>query len=356
MTTPQAAFAFLLVTALLFLCGLLWCVLGPGRYTLLERFLYAPVYLLSRVMWRVELEWVGTWPSSAPENPSPKTLSHESPSSAHESPSSAGTTVPDRDWMLGDRWPSGAVLVANHRCSIDPFFVQLIAGRRVHWMVAGEYFKTPLIGRLLRAFEAIPTNRGGIDTKAIKRAIALAASGRFVGMFPEGRINRTQSPLLSIRPGAATVALRAGVPLVPIWIEGAPVGPSVLSPLLKPAKVRVFVGPPDDWGLQMARRHRPSPAQLPRDGAADPGAPRPSKDSNTEMDSPPSDAPSTSPAPPNGDADSSGVASMATDSMAMDDRAICEAWIHRVMQSSLKQAGREGESIAMAGRNWVQES
>jgi 1-acyl-sn-glycerol-3-phosphate acyltransferase len=250
--------------------------------------------------------------------------------------------------MLGDRWPSGAVLVANHRCSIDPFFVQLIAGRRVHWMVAGEYFKTPLIGGLLRAFEAIPTNRGGIDTKAIKRAIAMASSGRFVGMFPEGRINRTQSPLLSIRPGAATVALRAGVPLVPIWIEGAPVGPSVLSPLLKPAKVRVVVGPPDDWGLQMARRHRPNPAQLPRDGAADPGVPTPSADSNSEMDSLPSNAPSTSPPQLNGDAD--------TSNMAMDDRAICEAWIYRVMQSSLKQAGREGESIAMAGRNWVQES
>lgn len=341
MTTPQLAFAFLLLSVLLFLTGLLWCVFGPGRYTLLERFLYAPVYLLSRVMWRVELEWVGTWPSSAPESPLPKTQSLGSTPAAD-------ATKPNRDWMLGDRWPSGAVLVANHRCSIDPFFVQLIAGRRVHWMVAGEYFQTPLIGGLLRAFEAIPTNRGGIDTKAIKRAIAMAASGRFVGMFPEGRINRTQSPLLSIRPGAATVALRAGVPLVPIWIEGAPVGPSIFSPLLKPAKVRVVVGPPDHWGLQMASRHRTNPAQLPRDGVAAQGVTIPAADANSDLESSPSDTPTSTPTHINGDTDPS--------SMAMDDRAICEAWIHRVMQSSLKQAGRAGESIAMAGRNWVQES
>lgn len=340
MTPIHYALIFLLVTVLLLLSGLLWSLFGPGRYTRLERLLYAPVYLLSRVMWRVELEWVGKWPPSASEVPSPNPISHGS------RPTS-GAAEPVGDWMLGDRWPRGAVLVANHRCSIDPFFVQLIAGRRVHWMVAGEYFQTPLIGGLLRAFEAIPTNRGGIDTKAIKRAIAMAASGRFVGMFPEGRINRTQAPLLSIRPGAATVALRAGVPLIPIWIEGAPVGPSVLSPLLKPAKVRVVVGPPDDWGLQMARRHRSNHAQLPQDASSAQDAPF------SSVDSRPLDAPTDDPTHSNGDSETSGIT---TSGITMDDRAICEAWIDRVMQASLRQAGHRGESIAMAGKNWVQES
>ena len=139
---------------------------------------------------------------------------------------------------------TGALLIANHRCSLDPFFVQLVSGRRVHWMVAGEYFKHFLFGPVLRSYQAIPTNRGGVDTGSTKRAIALAKSGRFVGMFPEGRINRSSSPLLTIRPGAAIVAIRAGVPLVPIWIEGAPRGWEVYSALFMPAKVTIIVGEP----------------------------------------------------------------------------------------------------------------
>jgi len=139
---------------------------------------------------------------------------------------------------------TGCVIVANHRCSVDPFFVQFAAGRRVHWMVAGEYCRHLLFGPLLTLLQVIPTNRGGVDSKAIKTAIRFCSEGRIVGMFPEGRINRTQQPLLTIRPGAAMVANRANVPLVPIWIEGAPVGPEVWSAIFMPARVRIRVGEP----------------------------------------------------------------------------------------------------------------
>ena len=139
---------------------------------------------------------------------------------------------------------TGCVIVANHRCSVDPFFIQLAAGRRVHWMVAGEYCKHVLFGPLLKLLQVIPTNRGGVDSKAIKMAIRYCSEGRFVGMFPEGRINRTDQPLLTVRPGAALVAMRAKVPLVPIWVEGAPSGPEVWSPVLLSARVRIRVGEP----------------------------------------------------------------------------------------------------------------
>ena len=117
-------------------------------------------------------------------------------------------------------------------------------------MVAGEYFKVPIVGALLRSFQCIPTNRGGVDTASTKQAIELAKKGSFVGMFPEGRINRTDQAWIAVRPGAALVALRARVPLVPMWIEGARMGTSVLSPLLMPAKVRVYLGSADYWGIE----------------------------------------------------------------------------------------------------------
>jgi 1-acyl-sn-glycerol-3-phosphate acyltransferase len=138
----------------------------------------------------------------------------------------------------------GAVLVANHRCSLDPFFIQLAAGRRVHWMVASEYFKHPLFGAVLRLFQAIPTTRSGADNQATKHAVRLASEGRLVGMFPEGRLNRTRQHLISMRPGAILVANKANVPIVPLWIRGAPIADEVWKPVMMPAAVLVNISQP----------------------------------------------------------------------------------------------------------------
>jgi 1-acyl-sn-glycerol-3-phosphate acyltransferase len=238
-----------------------------GRYSLWERCLYVPVYVVSRVLWRVHIEW-----------------------------SPAYGDGDRRGWMLADRLEGGAVLVANHCSSMDPMFVQLCAGRRVHWMVTSLYFDKPILGGLLRSFETIPTHRSGIDTASTKQAISLAKRGRFVGMFPEGRINRTGQPLMTIRPGAALVALRAKVPIVPIWIEGAPIGPSIFSALFRAADIRVLVEKPDDWGLQAENQKERS------------------------------------------------------------DRSVADEWIVRVMQRSVSCSGRSCPEISFAGRHWVEET
>ncbi len=258
---------------------------GPGRYTPWERVLYAPVYVLARVLWRVEIEWrdgLARGPSD----------------------------------LLAERLPDGALLVANHSCSLDPFFVQLVSGRRVHWMVAGEYFHHFLFGPVLRSYQAIPTNRAGVDTASTKRAIALAKSGRFVGMFPEGRINRTDKPLLSIRPGAAIVAQRASVPLVPIWIDGAPRGYEVYSALFMPARVRIIVGPaqfcPD------SSQEGVSDANESLDGAG--AFSQPGRLAKTER------------------------------VQARDDAV---AWIADVMQQSMRLGGNTTERVQLAGRKWL---
>lgn len=140
----------------------------------------------------------------------------------------------------------GALLICNHRSSIDPFFIQAVMLRKSHWMVAKEYCESPLFGWFLKAAEVIPTNRGGVDTASTKAAIRLAAAGELVGIFPEGRINQTDAFMLPCRPGAILIALRAKVPLVPCYLEGAPFRQEVWSPFLMPAHVRLRFGPPID--------------------------------------------------------------------------------------------------------------
>ncbi len=150
--------------------------------------------------------------------------------------------------QVSDRLPippdMGAVLVANHRTSADPFVIQPAVRRVIHWMVAKEYYRRPILGRLLWFFGAIPTSRSGIDTASVRTAMRLVSDGKLVGMFPEGRINRSSDLLLPSHSGAALVALRARVPIVPCYVEGMPYTDTVLGPFFTPARVRVKIGQP----------------------------------------------------------------------------------------------------------------
>lgn len=142
---------------------------------------------------------------------------------------------------------SGAVLVCNHRSPFDPIFIQAGLRRLSHWMVAKEYCESRLFGWFLRLFEVIPTSRSGLDTGATKKAIALAKEGELVGLLPEGRINTSDRLLMPGRPGAVLVALKAGVPIIPFYIEGGAWSGSVLRSLFTPERRRLTVGKPLDF-------------------------------------------------------------------------------------------------------------
>jgi 1-acyl-sn-glycerol-3-phosphate acyltransferase len=136
----------------------------------------------------------------------------------------------------------GAVIICNHRSSIDPFFIQTLADWPLHFMVAREYCEHWLLGIFLRTCEVIPTRRGGIDTAATRAALRLTAAGEVVGMLPEGRINTTSEFMLPVRPGAVLVALKSRVPILPCYLEGVPYGGTSLSPFRMFARVRVVCG------------------------------------------------------------------------------------------------------------------
>lgn len=140
----------------------------------------------------------------------------------------------------------GGVVICNHRSGMDPNLVQLITRRCIHWMVAREYCEHALLGWAFRTLEAIPVGRAGVDTQATKSAIRWAQQGNLVGVFPEGRINTTAEFMLPGRPGAALIALKARVPVVPCYVEGSPYGGTPESSYLMLAHTKVRVGRPLD--------------------------------------------------------------------------------------------------------------
>ena len=116
----------------------------------------------------------------------------------------------------------GAYLViANHRTWADPIYLCCVLKHgQPHFMAKKELFKIPLLNLLIRALGAYPVNRGGADVGAIKHTIEMLKAGVCVGMFPQGhRYNKVDPRKTSVKTGAAMIALKAGVPVLPVFIK-----------------------------------------------------------------------------------------------------------------------------------------
>src|SRR6266513_5007039 len=118
----------------------------------------------------------------------------------------------------------GFLLAANHISHFDPFIISSAIERKIDWMAMAEFFRFPLLRFLLHAVDAFPAKRDHADRKTIRTAIERLKSGRVIGLFPEGGIRDGPKSILEgarLRPGAATLAHIAGVPIVPCVILGS---------------------------------------------------------------------------------------------------------------------------------------
>jgi 1-acyl-sn-glycerol-3-phosphate acyltransferase len=115
------------------------------------------------------------------------------------------------------------LLASNHISHFDPFLISLAVRRKIEWMTMAEFFRPRAVGFFLRSIDAFPAERDRADLKTIRTAINRLKSGRVVGLFPEGGIRDGANSLLEgapLRPGAATLAQIASVPVVPCVILG----------------------------------------------------------------------------------------------------------------------------------------
>ena len=140
--------------------------------------------------------------------------------------------------------PTGPfVLAPVHRSFIDFAIVSGVTRRRLHFMAKAELWKYPLFRPIVDGLAAFPVRRGGADRDALRRCIAYIEQGEPVVLFPEG--TRRYGPVVEdLYEGAAYVAIRTGVPIVPVGIGGSERALRKGSRLPRPATVHVIVGPP----------------------------------------------------------------------------------------------------------------
>lgn len=112
------------------------------------------------------------------------------------------------------------IVVCNHLSLIDPPLLAASMPRRLVFMAKDELFHSILWSWSIRAYGAFPIRRGEPDREALKQANLTLKRGLALGMFPEG--SRSQDGQMKpAEAGTSLVALRSGVPVIPVAITGS---------------------------------------------------------------------------------------------------------------------------------------
>jgi 1-acyl-sn-glycerol-3-phosphate acyltransferase len=124
--------------------------------------------------------------------------------------------------IRGDRHiptQGAAILAANHLSYLDANVISAASPRKVSFMIAKEYYNSVFLKWMCEFLGCIPVNRTGEDLGAVKDALRKLKSGMLLGCFPEGGISTT-GEIEAAKNGIALLALRTGVPVIPIRLKG----------------------------------------------------------------------------------------------------------------------------------------
>jgi 1-acyl-sn-glycerol-3-phosphate acyltransferase len=114
----------------------------------------------------------------------------------------------------------GVILAANHQSYLDPPFVAACLPRETSFMARRSLFEIPLLGPIIVACNAFPIERNTGDVRGVKNAIDRLRSGSALLLFPEGTRSR-DGRIGPLKGGLRMIAERAGVPVVPVLVQGA---------------------------------------------------------------------------------------------------------------------------------------
>ncbi len=114
------------------------------------------------------------------------------------------------------------ILIANHQSFVDPILIA-VPVYRYHLRAMGkkELADNPIMGKVFKWLKAIPVDRHNMDMAAIRASLKTLKEGHSMLIFPEGTRHK-EGVMEDIESGAAMIALRGGVKLLPAYIAGKP--------------------------------------------------------------------------------------------------------------------------------------
>lgn len=113
------------------------------------------------------------------------------------------------------------IMVANHMSSADSALFMLAFPPMPWRFFAGEKWQEHwLFGPLLGILGAVYINRGEVDRQALREALGALDKGGIFALAPEGQRSKT-GQMIEAKGGAAFLASRAGVPMLPVGINNS---------------------------------------------------------------------------------------------------------------------------------------
>ncbi len=122
-----------------------------------------------------------------------------------------------------ERIPPGTVIfAANHTSSADAPAIVWSIPRRIAILLKRSLFEWPIVGQAFHVAHFIPVDRYNRESaiQSLEKATEALRGGQSFLIYPEG----TRSPdgrLQEFKKGTAVMAIKAGVPIVPVACSGA---------------------------------------------------------------------------------------------------------------------------------------
>jgi 1-acyl-sn-glycerol-3-phosphate acyltransferase len=135
------------------------------------------------------------------------------------------------------------LICPNHLSDIDPLLLYALLPEETLYIAYERNFRRAPLSWIVRYGRVLLTTRGGKIPRCLIRAYQGLQQGFSVCMFPEGG-RTTSGSLMEPRDGAAILSKQAGVPIIPVLIEGSENLLSHIRPGFRLCKIRIMFGNP----------------------------------------------------------------------------------------------------------------
>ncbi|MBV1734931.1 MAG: 1-acyl-sn-glycerol-3-phosphate acyltransferase [Candidatus Desulforudis sp.] len=165
-------------------------------------------------------------------------------------------------WILGNPNISGqtniprtgpVIVVANHTSLLDGFLLAAFWPRRITFLSAAYLFRLPVVGAFFHSIGAIPVQSDRSELAGVRTALRVLQSGGTLALFPEGQVC-TGDKLCPFQMGWAYLALKVGVPVLPVVIKGTRTALPLGAVFPRRSKIYIQIAAP--WTLEKVERPR----------------------------------------------------------------------------------------------------